>query len=305
MTANSQAKHTISLKEREARIAAQRKRRQFESRIMQGVMFSALAIIMLALLVVLGVVIVRGLPTITWEMLTQPPKGGSIMSGGKGGISNAILGSLYLAVGATTLAFLFSLPVALYLNAYQERHGFASWVRLALDVLWGVPSLLYGAVMFTIMLTIGLRGSLLAGIITLAIVELPIMARTMDEVLRLVPRDLHYSTLSLGATRWELMGMLARQTIPGLFTATLLAFGRGIGDAAAVLLTAGYTDRLVTGLFDPTASLPLTVFFQLGTPYPAAQARGYAAAFILCVVVLTVNIVARIASTRFATHTVR
>jgi phosphate transport system permease protein len=286
----------------ELRIAARRRRRQFESNIMQGVMFSALVIVVLALLLIIGVVVVKGLPTISWEMLTQPPKGGSAL-GVKGGISNSILGSIYLALGGTALAFVVSLPVALYLNTYATKRK--SWVRLVLDVLWGVPSLLYGAVAFSLMLFLGMRASLLLGIITLALVELPLMARTMDEVLRLIPRDLHHNTLALGATRLELMPILVRQTIPGLLTAVLLAFGRGIGDAAAVLFTAGYTDRMPGSLLDPTASLPLTVFFQLGSPFPSAQARAYAAAFILMVLLLLTSGVGRFMRSRLSTHIIR
>src|SRR5215475_8492085 len=226
-----------------SRIEVRRKRRQREARAMQLLMGGALALVIGALFVILAVVVANGIGAISWEMLTAVPKGGSYSSDG-GGIANSILGSLYLAVGGTILALLVGLPISLYLNAYAGRSRFASWVRLALDVMWGIPSLLYGAFGFAIMVAVGLKASLLAGIITLAVVELPIMTRSMDEVLRLTPRDLHYGTLALGATRWELMGVLLRQALPGLFTATLLAFGRGIGDAAGVLFTAGYTDRI-------------------------------------------------------------
>ncbi len=237
-------------------------------------------------------------------MLTQLPKGGSYY-GGKGGILNAIVGSLLLAVGGTLIAFLVGVPIALYLNAYAERSKFAYTVRLVLDVLWGIPSLLYGAFGFAIMLAVGLKASLLAGIVTLALVELPILARGIDEVLRLVPHDLRYGTLALGATRWELMGILIRQTLPGILTATLLAFGCGIGDAAAVLFTAGYTDRMPHSLLDPSASLPLTVFFQLSSPGAAAQARAYAAALVLTVLVLAISLIARMAGARMGAHVIR
>ena len=287
-----------------SRIEARRKRRQREARVMQLIMASALVLVVSGLFLILGVIVARGIGTISWTMLTEVPKGGSY-SGGGGGIANSILGSLYLAIGGTLLALLLGLPIALYLNAYAGRSRFAGWVRLSLDVMWGIPSLLYGAFGFAIMIAVGLRASLLAGIITLAVVELPIMTRGMDEVLRLTPRDLHHGTLALGATRWELMGVLFRQALPGLFTATLLAFGRGIGDAAAVLFTAGYTDRIPTSLTSATASLPLTVFFQLQTPYEASKARAYAAALVLTVIVLLVSVVARIVRARVGANVVR
>src|SRR5260221_4459832 len=286
------------------RLTARRKRRQLEARIMQGVMASALAIVIGSLMLILVVIIARGLPAISWQMLTDVPHGAA-NSTHPGGIFNSIVGSFALAIGATLLALLLGLPIALYLNAYTRHSRFAYWVRLSLDVMWGIPSLLYGAFGFAIMLGLGLRASLLAGILTLTVVELPIMTRGMDEVLRLTPRDLHHGTLALGATRWELMGVLFRQALPGLFTATLLAFGRGIGDAAAVLFTAGYTDRIPTSLTSATASLPLTVFFQLQTPYEASKARAYAAALVLTVIVLLVSVVARIVRARVGANVVR
>src|SRR5258708_14462413 len=286
------------------RLTARRKRRQLEARIMQGIMASALAIVVGALLLIVGVIIANSLPVMSWQMLTDVPHGAA-NSSHPGGILNSIVGSLAVASGATLLALILALPIALYLNAYKRHSKFAYWVRLSLDVMWGVPSLLYGAFGFAIMLGIGAKASLLAGILTLSVVELPFMARSMDEVLRLAPRDLHHGTLALGATRWELMGVLARQALPGLLTAISLAFGRGIGDAASVLFTMGYTDRIPGSLFDPSASLPLTVFFQSSTPFAAGQARAYAAALVLLVIVLLVNIIARVAQARMSAHVVR
>jgi phosphate transport system permease protein len=128
-------------------------------------------------------------------MLTQAPTAGYYLGEG-GGILNAILGSLYLAGGGTLLALLLSLPIALYLEVYARSSLWASLVRLALDVLWGIPSIVYGAFGFTLMLALGLRASLLGGILTLALVELPIMTRAMDEIIRLMPFELKESNCS-------------------------------------------------------------------------------------------------------------
>lgn len=286
------------------RIKHRRVRRQLEARIAHAVMLVMLGTVILGLLAILAVLIVKGAPSLTLEVLTQPPKGG-YYAGGKGGILNAIEGSLLLALGGTALALVIGLPLALFLNAYADRSRLASFVRLTLDVLWGVPSLIYGAFAFALMLYIGLKASLLAGIITLGLVELPILARGMDEVLRLTPYELRHGALALGATRWELMPLLIRQALPGLITALLLAFGRGIGDAAAVLFTAGYTDRLPSGLLQPVASLPLAVFFQLGTPYAAAQARAYAAALILTALVFGTSVIGRFVARLTGRYVVR
>jgi phosphate transport system permease protein len=167
-------------------------------------------------------------------------------------------------------------------------------VRLALDILWGIPSIVYGAFCFLLMLAIGMRASLLGGIIALTLLELPILTRAMDEVIRMLPRDLEQAALGLGSTRFEVaLHVVTRQMLPGIVTATLLAFGRGIGDAASVLFTAGYTDRLPTSILSPVASLPLAIYFQLSMPYPEVQKRAYAAALILTVIVLVVSLGSR------------
>lgn len=271
---------------------------------MRLLMLISLGAVIGALLLIIGLVLWRGASVLSWEMLFKSPDGGYYVGGG-GGILNAILGSLALASGATFLAFLVSLPLVFYLNIYCAGSWFAVTVRFALEILWGIPSIVYGALGFTLMLVVGLKASLLAGIITLALIELPIMSRAMDEVLGMVPKDLREATLSLGATRLELGGVLIRQAAPGLLTAVLLAFGRGIGDAAAVLFTAGYTDRLPSGLLQPVASLPLAVFFQIGTPFPRVQAQAYASAFILTLIVLVASFIARYLGKRLGRYVAR
>jgi phosphate transport system permease protein len=258
------------------------------------------------LVTIVVVITVRGLGALDLAMLTQVPKGGYYL-GKEGGMLNAIVGSLLLAFGATALAALLAFPVCLYLQRdYAGRSRLAGLVRTSLDLLWGVPSIVYGAFGFTLLLYLGMRASLLGGIIALTLVELPIMARAMEESVRMVSSDLKDASYAIGGTRWETMrAVVLRQALPGLLTAVLLAFGRGIGDAASVLFTAGYTDSLPRSLLDPVASLPLAVFFQLGTPFPAVQRRAYASAFILLAIVLIVSLVARLLSARLSRYSVR
>jgi len=286
------------------------KKKRFERRhlielFMKTTMQVSLVIVAGTLGLILWTVISRGLPSLTWDMVSQVPKGGYYM-GKEGGILNAIIGSLYLATGGTMLAILLSLPIALYLKAYLGDSEWGEYVRLSLDVLWGIPSIVYGAFGFALMIFFGMRASLLAGIIVLALIELPIMTRAMDEVIRRMPVDLEQAALALGSTKFEVaMRVVTLQMLPGIVTAILLAFGRGIGDAASVLFTAGYTDRIVTSLMRPTASLPLAVFFQLGSPYPEVRERGYAAALILTIIVLAVSFGARWLSARLNKYTVK
>lgn len=280
-------------------------RHKLEESLVKGLMIFSAVVVLACLVLILGTVIWRGLPAMNLAMLTQTPKGGYYL-GKEGGILNAIVGSLYLAIGGTLLAMVASLPIALYLQIYGARSRAANVIRLALDVLWGVPSIVYGAFGFIIMLWLGLRASLLGGIITLAFLELPIMARGMDEAIGMVPGALKEASYAMGATRLETaLRVVVRQTAPALLTAVLLAFGRGIGDAASVLFTAGYTDRMPTSLLRPTASLPLAVFFQLSTPFPTVQQRAYAAALILTVIVLATSLISRWLARRMTRHVVR
>lgn len=281
------------------------KRRHLTELFMKTIMRIALFIVAGALGLILWTIISRGLPSLSWSMVSQIPKGGYYM-GKEGGILNAIIGSAYLASGGTLLAILLSLPIALYLKAYLGDSKWGDYVRLALDVLWGIPSIVYGAFGFALMIMLGMRASLLAGIIALALVTLPIMTRAMDEVIRRMPVDLEHAALALGSTKFEVaIQVVTRQMLPGIITGILLAFGRGIGDAASVLFTAGYTDRIPTSLMNPTASLPLAVFFQLGSPYPEVRERGYAAALILTIIVLIVSLGSRLLASRLNKYTVK
>jgi len=280
-------------------------KRHVEEGIFKVLMIGSFALISASLGFILLTVIVRGLPALNLAMLTQTPKGGYYL-GKEGGILNAIIGSLYLAGGGTLLALLFSLPLALFLKVYTTHSLWSDTVRLALDVLWGIPSIVFGAFGFTIMLALNMRASLLAGIIVLALLELPIMTRAMDEVIRMTPFDLEQASLALGATRLETaIHVVLRQMLPGIVTAILLAFGRGIGDAASVLFTAGYTDRIPTSLMRPAASLPLAIFFQLSTPFPEVQRRAYAAALVLTLIVLTISLGSRWISGRLSKYVVK
>ena len=282
------------------------RRRKIEERIFKVLMLASTVVVTASLLVIVGTIVVKSLPALRLSMLVQTPKGGYYL-GKEGGILNAIVGSLYLASGATLLAVLLSLPVVLYLNLYARKSSvLAMFTRFSLDVLWGIPSIVYGAFGFIVMMTLGLRASLLAGIITVGLLEIPIMARAMDEVIRLVPPALKDASDSLGATKLETaLKVVVKQALPGILTAVLIAFGRGIGDAASVLFTAGFTDSLPGSLLQPAATLPLAIFFQLGTPFPEVQQRAYASAAVLTLIILVISLVSRVLIKRFTRHTIK
>ena len=281
-------------------------RRVLEEKFFQVLMMASTFIVVGSLFALFLVVVLKGAPALSLSMITETPKGGYYL-GKEGGVLNAIVGSLCLGAGATVLAIIIALPVALFLQKdYIGRSRFATVTRLSLDVLWGVPSIVYGAFGFIIMVYLGIRASLLGGIIVLTLLELPIMVRALDEVVRRVPQEMKDESYAMGATRLETtIKIVCRQILPGAVTAVLLAFGRGIGDAASILFTTGYTDHLPHSILDPVASLPLAVFFQLGTPFPEVQQRAYASAVILLVIVLLLSIISRLLVKRLTKYVVR
>jgi phosphate transport system permease protein len=283
-----------------------KKRNKIEEKVFRVLMFASTILISIVLLIILYAIFHKGIRALSWEMLTSVPKGGYYF-GHEGGIANAIVGSVYLSFGAVILAIIIGLPVALFINIHVVQYQrFVNGVRFLLDLLWGVPSIVYGAFGFMLMIWLGMKSSLLAGIITVALFIIPIIIRGIDEVLKTIPRGLLESSLSLGANRTEVgYKVMVRQCMPGIVTAILLSFGRAIGDAAAVLFTAGFTDRIPTGLMQPTATLPLSIFFQLSSPIEEVKARAYAAAVLLTFIVLIISLSSRFFSHKFKKNSIK
>lgn len=255
--------------------------------------FATYSLIIILAFIIL-IIFLKGFKALSLDMIIKTPKGG-FYYGGEGGVLNAIVGSLYIGIGASVVAIFLGLPAALYINVHLVRFKHTqNFIRYLLDTLWGIPSIVYGAFGFTLMLFMGMNASLLAGIITLALLITPIMVRIFDEVLSTIPMGLHEASLALGFTKTETaFKILFKQGFSGFITAVLLSFGRGIGDAASVLFTAGYTDLIPVTLDEPAATLPLAIFFQLGSPIPEVRERAYAAATILTIIILIISLAAR------------
>lgn len=264
------------------------KRRLLSEKVAKGFMHLSGITVTASLFFIVGTILYKGLPYLSWGMISQLPKGGFYI-GKEGGILNAILGSLYLAGVSTALSAIIGIPISLYLNVYLgAKSRITQFSKLLFDVLYGVPSIVYGAVGFGIMVYFGIRASLLGGIITVTLLTIPIVVRTVDELIKTIPEDLKNVTLSLGTTRWELAKVMLRSIRTGLLTAILLAFGRAIGDVAGVLLTTGFSDNLPKYIDEPAATLPLAIFFQLSSPIPEVQGRAYASALVLTIIILII-----------------
>lgn len=274
--------------------------KHLEEKIFKSVMIATALIVLCVLVFILGTIFYKGFPALNLDMITKLPGGGFYL-GKEGGVFNAIAGSFYIIAGSVLLSLSVSLPLVMYINFYlPKKSWFSRTIRFSLDILFGVPSIVYGAFGFAIMVYLGIKASLLGGIIAVAMLIMPIMMRSFDEVTLLLSHDLPDALLSMGATRYEMIKVIVRQLMPGLITSVLLAVGRGIGDAATVLFTAGYTDNIPAAFNQPAASLPLSIFFQLGSPVEEVQNRGYASAIILTVIVLLLSFSSRAIGSRYS-----
>ena len=260
-----------------------------EEKVVKALMWVSVSLVILVVASIVCTIFVKGFGSLSWDMVTKVP-GRNWNTTDDGGFINAIWGSFIVVAPATLIAMVVSIPVVFYMNLYRRRSNWLSYVaRLAYDVLYGIPSIVYGAFAFMIMVMVGMRASVLGGIIVRTLLIIPMFIRNGDEISKSVPDDMIDAAYSLGATKWETLKVVVRQVLPGMATATLLAVGKAIGDAAAVMFTAGFSDSMATSLSSPTATLPLAIFNWVTMPDPF-PGRAYAAALVLTVIVLILSL---------------
>ena len=260
-----------------------------EEKVVKALMWVSVSLVILVVASIICTIFVKGFGSLSWDMVTKVP-GRNWNTTDDGGFINAIWGSIIVVAPATLIAMVVSVPVVFYMNLYRRRSNWLSYVaRLAYDVLYGIPSIVYGAFAFMIMVMVGMRASVLGGIIVSTLLIIPMFIRNGAEISKSVPDDMIDAAYSLGATKWETLKVVVRQVLPGMATATLLAVGKAIGDAAAVMFTAGFSDSMATSLSSPTATLPLAIFNWVTMPDPF-PGRAYAAALVLTVIVLILSL---------------
>ncbi len=266
-----------------------RKSKFIEENIMVALMWVAVVLVIIFVASIICAIFIKGFSSISWDMITKVP-GTNWSLTNDGGFLNAILGSVYVVAPAIVLALVVSIPVVFYMNLYRRRSNRLSYIaRLVYDVLYGIPSIVYGAFAFMVMVAVGMRASVLGGILVSTLLIIPMLIRSGDEISKSVPDDMIDAAYSLGATKWETLKVVVKQVLPGMATATLLAVGKAVGDAAAVMFTAGFSDSLATSLSSPTATLPLAIFNWITMPEPF-PGRAYAAALVLTVIVLILSL---------------
>jgi phosphate transport system permease protein len=281
-------------------------RRTIEENIFKILMLLSISIVVGSLIIIIALVLINGTPTLTLELLTQTSSGEFYLGAGGGGILNAIVGSLLLALPATGLACLIGIAIALYLQKDFIHSWVAGFIRFILDILWGIPSIIYGVFCFLIMIYLGMSASAIVGIFALTLLEIPIITRYMDESIKLVPSGLKEGAYSLGSTKFETaVKVVPRQALPGILAGILLGLGRGIGDAASILFTAGFSNRIPTSITDSTAALP-TMIFQLSTSsLPIVRQKASAAALVLLIIVFAISILSRTLSKRYMKYVIK
>jgi phosphate transport system permease protein len=282
---------------RQRRIKASKGRervRRFVNALMLGLTGLATLIALVPLVWIIVEVFARGSQALTLDFLTQTFKPTSM---GGGGVLHAIVGTLIL-IG---LASLFSIPLGILGAFYVVRNpnttlGLA--VRFGTDVLSGLPSIVVGLFVYTIMVA-GRSYSAISGAVALAIMMLPIVLRTTEEMLKLVPPSMREASLGLGAPEWKTsLNIMLPAALTGVITGLMLAVARVSGETAPLLFTAQGSNVLSTSLDRPIASLPLTLFKYAVDPDKTRNAQSWAIALIIVVIVLTLNIGARLIANR-------
>ena len=271
------------------------RRRLVEKLVSALALLSALiAVALLAL--VLGTVLFKGVSQLDVSFLTKP----AALFGAKGGIADALLGSALIVGMATLLAVPVSILVAIYIAEYAGPKA-ASFLRVMLDVLNGVPAIIVGIFIYGL-LVVGNGQSAIYGALALSILMIPMVARATQEVLELVPRHLREASLALGVPRWRTVYSIVLPTaIGGILTGVVIAVARVAGETAPLLFTIGIVTRPNRHLFSGrNTALSAQIFTNAQSPFVGAQQRAWGAAFALIGIVLILTIVARVVSARFS-----
>jgi phosphate transport system permease protein len=244
-----------------------------------------------ALVIILGYIVVGGLRALSWDFLVNTPKP---IGEPHSGIANAIVGSLVL-VG---LASVIGMPVGILAGIYLAEFGqnkFGYGLRFFIDTLIGVPSIVIGVFVWTVMVRPMGHFSAWAGGVALAIMMMPIVARTTEEMIRLVPQSLREAALALGAPVWRVsLGVVLRAAAPGVATGAMLAIARVAGETAPLLFTALALNYMSTDLNQPMASLTFQIYYYAQSPYDEWHSMAWAATLVLVTIILALNIGVRL-----------
>ncbi len=267
-------------------------RRRITDHVMTGVAVLTVILVLVPLFAIFAYLVYRGVGSINWAFLTQTPK--PVGEAG-GGMANAIVGSVFILALASVLGVPIGVGAGIYLAEFG-RNRFGDAIRFTADVLNGVPSIVVGIVAYSIVVLSQKHFSALAGGVALAIMMIPTITRTTEEMLLLVPQALREAAYGLGIPRWRTtLSITLRTATSGVITGIMLAFARVAGETAPLLFTAFGNQFWNLRVNQPTAALPLQIFNYAISPYDEWHRQAWAGALVLIVLIVTA-----VAAVRFA-----
>jgi phosphate transport system permease protein len=275
--------------------------RRRKDKLARGAILTCTVIALIPLLLIVYYLLAKGLSSWSFNFFTTDPTGNTFFkSSSIGGIKSAILGTIEIVALASLISVPIGIAIAVWLVEYGRGSWFANTVRFFVDVLTGVPSILFGLFIY-IVLIIG-TGSTYAGYkgsLALSLLMLPVVIRSAEVILLLVPGALRESALALGAPRWRVIFSIVLPTaLPGMVTGVLLAIARAAGETAPLLFTAAATMKTNFNLGQFMNSLPVQIYSDVTSPTTAVVNRAWGAALTLVVMILLLNLIARLVSRR-------
>ena len=273
-----------------------RRRKDMTMRVVLG---AGTGIALVPLVLILYYLIKKGIGAWSWDFFTTDPTGSFL--GDPGGIKSAILGTIEIVALAAAISIPIGVGIALYLTEYGGNGRLAKGVRFLIDVMTGVPSIVFGLFIYITLVVTGVGGSFAGwkGAVALALLMLPVVARSAEVVLLLVPASLREAALALGAPRWKVVFRVVLPTaLPGILTGTLLAVARAAGETAPLLFTAAIVNGTTFSLSDRMNSLPAQIFQDVGQAQDRLVQRAWGAALTLVTMILLLTLVARLLQRR-------
>ena len=248
------------------------------------------------LILILGFILVKGVPNISWEFLSEAPTG----MGREGGIFPIIVGTIYVTLVSIIIATPIGVAAAIYFSEYAKKGKLINIIRFFTEVLAGIPSIIFGLFGFSFFVVfLGMGWSILAGGLTLSMMILPTLIRSTEESLKTVPMSYREGSLSLGETKWETVRKVVLPCCKsGVLTGLILGIGRAIGETAALMLTIGGSLLMPLSIFDSTRTMALHLYTLASEGL--SEEKTYATAALLIVVVLIINSLANYISGRLA-----
>jgi phosphate transport system permease protein len=272
-------------------------RRKWADRFMRGLTIGATVLALIPLALILGYVVARGVGALNLAFFTQAYEPPVVGTGGEisnaGGVLHGIVGSLIIVGLALLMALPIGILAAIFLAEYPAN-SVATTVRFCTDVLSAAPSIIVGVVAYVLIVQRTHQFSALAGSVALTVLIIPVIVRTTEEILKLVPSTMREAGIALGAPKWWLtLTVVIPTALSGIITGVLLAFARATGETAPLLLTVLGNNNVSFKLLEPMAALPLLTYKYTDTPFPAQNTLAWGSALVLTILVLGVNLAVR------------